>query len=56
MPVHTKKAGKKYQVVDDKGKVHGTHDSKADAVKHVTAFNIATGYVPNVKPRKKGKK
>lgn len=56
MPVRTQKKGNKYVVVDDKGKVFGTHASKKQANDQTTAVNIATGYVPGVKPRKKAKK
>lgn len=55
MPVHSKKVGKKWAVVDDKGKKFGTHATKTEAVKQVTAVNIATGHVPGVKPKKKKK-
>ena len=53
MPVHSEKHGKKWTVVDDKGKSYGTHNSKASAVKQVQAINISEGLAPGVKPRTK---
>ena len=58
MPFHQElvKSGKnkgKYVVKDDKGKQKGMHDTKREAVAHVTAGNIGMGLVPGVKPRKK---
>lgn len=56
MPYHTTKKGKKYQTVSDTGKVLGTHPTKAQAQAQAQAVNIAEGFVPGVKPRKKGAK
>lgn len=53
MPVHTEQRGDYWYVVDDKGKSHGRHKGKKAAVAHVTAMNIAMGYVPGVKPKRK---
>jgi hypothetical protein len=52
MPVHTQKRGKKWQVVDDAGKVYGSHADKKKANDQVTAINIKEGYVPGLKPKK----
>ena len=52
MPVKTRKRGDSYAVVDDKGKVHGTHTTKGKAHAQATAINIAQGHVPGVKPKK----
>ena len=51
MPVHI---GPNNTVVDNKGKVHGKHKSRKAAAAQVTAMNIAMGYVPGLKPRRKG--
>jgi hypothetical protein len=50
MPVHSEKKGKKFVVVDDKGKQYGSHATKEAAVKQVTAVNIAEGDVAGVIP------
>lgn len=55
MPVHTQRHGDRWQVVDDKGKVHAEHSSREKAKDQVTAMNISMGHVSGVKP-KKGKK
>ena len=52
MPVHTEQRGKQFKVVDDAGKVHGTHKTKGKAQAQATAINISQGHVPGVKPRK----
>lgn len=52
MPFHQEKQGNKYVVKDDKGKTHGTHDTKKEAVNQVIAGNIAMNYVPGLKPRR----
>lgn len=41
MPVKVQKAGKKFIVVDSKGKRYGIHNTKKKAVKHVQAFNLS---------------
>ena len=51
MPVHI---GPNNTVVDDKGKVHGRHGSREEARAQVTAMNSAMGYVPGVKPKRRG--
>ena len=56
MPVHSKKTSKGYKVVDTKGKTYGTHKTKKAAVRQVIAVNIAGGYVPGLKPRKRKKR
>ena len=53
MPVHSEKKGKQYVVVDDAGKVYGSHPTQAKATAQVRAVNIAEGYAPGVTPRKK---
>jgi hypothetical protein len=53
MPVHSAKKGKKFVVVDDKGKEYGSHATKEAAVKQVQAINISEGHVPGIKPKKK---
>ena len=52
MPVRTVKRGDNFKVVDDKGKVHGTHKTKDKAQKQATAINISQGHVPGVTARK----
>lgn len=40
MPVKVRKSGKKFIVVDNVGKRHGTHKTKTKAIKQVQAINI----------------
>ena len=51
MPVHSEQDGDKWHVVDDSGKVHGTHGSKGEANDQVIAMNIAMGHVPGMKSK-----
>jgi K+-transporting ATPase c subunit len=53
MPYHTAKRGKKYATVSDSGTTLGPHATKAKAQAQATAVNIAEGYVPGLKPKKK---
>jgi hypothetical protein len=50
MPYKIRKSGNKYQVVNEKGKVKGTHPSKANAQKQLGALYAN---VPDAKPKKK---
>ena len=41
MPLRVQKSGDKFKVVDDKGRVSGTHETRGEAVKQIQAINIS---------------
>lgn len=41
MPVHVGKRGNKFAVIDDKGKVHGTHPTRKRANAQASAINLS---------------